>query len=347
MFVEKLTLREYRNIEKLRVMPHEKCNIIIGENAQGKTNLIESIYLCAFGKSHRTKEDLDIIAFNKDYCHVSMDFSKDHISRNITVYLSNKEKKIIVDNNAIKRRSELLGAFSCVLFSPLDLNIIKGTPSIRRKYVDSILSQIYPRYFEMLIRYLKVLKQRNTDLKGKAKLIEVYDAQIAPLATEINGFRYKFIKKIEKTINEISFLEKEKIQLCYSCTQESAYNTELFIKELYKNRSKDLRYQTTAIGPHREDFNIFVNNKDAKHFASQGQQRSVAILLKMGELSLLKDITGNSPVLLLDDVMSELDEFRQQRIFDFIKETQTFITTNALNFKQEGRVFTMKNGVLS
>lgn len=343
MNITSLHLTGYRNLEDMVIAPYNGCNVIIGNNAQGKTNLLEAIYLCAFGKSHRIKQDEGLINFNKDFATVKCYFTKEELHRNITVHLNKKEKKIIVDNKAIKKRSELIGQLNCVMFCPDDLNLVKGSPGDRRKFMDKCLSQIYPKYFEALSKYFELLKYRNAELKNGGKLLDLYNENISILGALINRYRIRYIEdinKIAKTVHK-GLISNENILLTYT---SDLTDKDVYLKELEKVYQKELRYQATQIGPHKEDVVIDINSTNAKMYASQGQQRSIALSLKISELNYIKNIIGETPILLLDDVMSELDKTRQQKLIKQIEGIQSFITTTHLDFSHCGDIYTMIKG---
>lgn len=356
MFIEKLELKNYRNYEKLDINLSSDVNIFFGDNAQGKTNILESIYLCATASSHRGSKDKDIIRFDNDEAHIKLFTKKREMSYRIDMHLKkNKAKGIAVNGVPVKKISEIFGLLNVILFSPEDLSIIKDGPSKRRKFLDVELCQIDKIYLNNLISYNKILNQRNKFLKDIEKsdnpdaFLDVLDEQLIMYAKEIIKRRRSFIDELGKIVYDIHSKisdKKENIMMIYKP------NVEDRIEDIYfMNRESDKRYRTTSIGPHRDDV-IFLNGKeDIRVFGSQGQQRTAALSLKLAEIELVKNRIKDNPILLLDDVLSELDEKRQNHLIESLKDVQTIITCTGVDDfinKQIGknRIFKVVNGTV-
>lgn len=342
MFIKNLSLINYRNYMELDLGFNRGFNILYGKNAQGKTNILESIFLCSSGRSHRTSKDFELINFSKDFFHISIDVEKKYGDNNIEIVFSEKDgKQIHINGDPIRRKGELMGVLNTVLFSPEDLEIIKGGPSVRRRFMDIAISQVKPSYFFNLQQYLKVLKERNHLLKAikvKRNLINTLDIWNEKLSDEASKIIYERIGFID-SINDIievkhRMLSKgEKIKLKYrpSLDFDGDENKEqiksMFLSKLNLLKDRELAYQSTLIGPQREDFTIEINGKAIKQFGSQGQQRTAVLSMKLSEVSLIFNTTGEQPVLLLDDVFSELDDSRRNHLIENLHDTQVFITT--------------------
>lgn len=345
MYITSLHIEGYRNLKPEVFAPSKGCNVILGSNAQGKTNLLEAIYYCSFGKSHRQKTDEGLIGDGEKCASLKCYYVRDELHHNINVYLCGNQKKIAVDGNAIKKRSELIGKMPVIMFCPDDLNIVKGGPGERRKYVDKGLSQLYPKYFEALSRYYAVMKNRNADLKTGGKALEAWDEQLAGCGCAINKLRLKYIEDISSLAGGIHryMVIKEKISLSLN-PDERLLAEDTYIKALEDNRERDLKFGVTTIGPHKDDVEIKILGKDAKLFGSQGQQRTIALSMKLAELKYIERIMGESPILLLDDVMSELDKTRQSRLMSQIEGVQSFITTTHMELAHKGDIYTVRKG---
>ena len=356
MFIEKLELKNYRNYESLDIDLSNDVNIFFGDNAQGKTNILESIYLCATASSHRGSKDKDIIKFESDEAHIKLFTKKREMSYRIDMHLKkNKAKGIAVNGVPVKRISEVFGILNVILFSPEDLSIIKDGPSKRRKFLDVELCQIDKIYLNNLINYNKILNQRNKVLKDYEKvnnvdtMLDVLDEQLITYSKEIIKRRKEFIKELNGIVFDIHSKisdNREKINIVYKP------NIDEKIEDMYLlNRANDKKYRTTSIGPHRDDM-VFMNDKeDIRVYGSQGQQRTVALSLKLAEIELVKNRIGDNPILLLDDVLSELDDKRQHHLIDSLKNVQTLITCTGVNDfvnKQAGKnkLFKVINGTV-
>ena len=358
MYIESLELKNYRNYESLGISFDRGTNILLGDNAQGKTNILESMYVCGTTKSHRGSKDKELIRFGEEESHIRMFLMKDGIRHKIDMHLKkNRSKGAAVDGIPIRRAAELFGMVHFVFFSPEDLNIIKNGPHERRKFMDSELCQINRIYLTQLTNYNKVVLQRNKLLKDISysphlqDTLDIWDQQMVSYGSLLIRERERFIAEINEVLKRIHGNltgGKEEISLIY----EPNVRIEEFEKKLFQDREKDLRQKISSTGPHRDDFCVLVNGIDIRKFGSQGQQRSAALSLKLSEIHLVRSIIHEQPVLLLDDVLSELDSSRQKYLLKSIGEIQTFITcTGVEEFVQNhfplNRIFEVKNGTVT
>ena len=337
MYIESIELKNYRNYEYLYIELDPATNILYGDNAQGKTNILEAAYLCGTTKSHRGSRDREIIRFDQEESHIRMMVRRDGISRKIDVHLKkNKSKGIAVDGIPIKKASELFGIVNLVFFSPEDLNIIKNGPGERRRFLDMELCQLDKIYLQDLAGYNQVLNQRNKLLKDisfsprLADTLDVWDMQLVHYGKKIIGARKRFIGELNGMIRDLHASltgGRESIYLNYEPNVEE----ELLEERLAASRDRDLKFKQSSVGPHRDDFCVQVNDIDIRKFGSQGQQRTAALSLKLSELALVKKRIGENPVLLLDDVLSELDSSRQNYLLQSIHQIQTLITCTGLD----------------
>ena len=331
MWIQNIKLNNFRNYEKLDISLGKNINIFFGNNAQGKTNIIESIFLCSMGKSFRTNKDNELIKIGENNSSVEVKYEKSDRKGKIKIELSNK-KNIYINDIKVKKLSELLGKINVVIFTPDDIDIIKGGPQNRRKFLDIMISQLRPNYMHILSLYIKTIEQRNNYLKqikefGKDEnLLEIWDEKLSEYATKIYVYRKEFIdkiiNKIEKIHNEIT-LGKEKIKIEYVSNCQSKEN---YIELLKERRKLDIIKGYTTKGIHRDEFIIYINGKQLNIYGSQGQQRTTILSLKLAELKVIYDEIGEYPILLLDDFMSELDSTRRKNLLKNIKDTQVIIT---------------------
>lgn len=360
MIVESLKLQNYRNYEYLNMNFDEKINIIYGDNAQGKTNILESMYVCATSKSHRGSKDREIIRFDNDESHIKVNVKKNDMNYRIDMHLKkNKPKGIAVNGIPIKRAVELFGILNIVFFSPEDLNIIKNGPSERRRFIDMELSQLDKIYLDCLINYNKVVNQRNSLLKeyafsGREDIIsslDIWDMQLVKYGNDVIKSREKFVKEINdlvKSIHKKLSGDREQLEIIYEpCVKEQDFES-----ELVRVRDRDLKFKCTNIGPHKDDMCFLINGMDVRKYGSQGQQRTAALSLKLAEIELVKQIIHDTPVLFLDDVLSELDSRRQNFLLDSIGNIQTMITCTGLeefinNRFSINKIFKVVNGTVS
>ncbi|MBS6194464.1 MAG: DNA replication/repair protein RecF [Clostridiales bacterium] len=358
MYIESLELKNYRNYEYLCMNFDCGTNILYGDNAQGKTNVLEAVYLAGTTKSHRGSKDKEMLRFGQEESHIRMTVKKDGVSHKIDMHLKkNKSKGIAIDGIPIRKASELFGIVNLVFFSPEDLNIIKNGPSERRRFLDLELCQLHKIYLQDLSDYNKILNQRNKLLKDiafspkLAETLDVWDMQLVSYGKKIIVLRKRFMEELNEIIREIHKNltgGKEEIVLEY----EPSVQEEAFEEQLARSREKDLRFRMSSVGPHRDDFGVKVNGIDIRKFGSQGQQRTAALSLKLSEIYLVKKIIKDDPVLLLDDVLSELDSNRQNYLLQSIHEIQTMITCTGLEeFIQNqfaiNRVFRVIDGKIS
>ena len=339
MKINSLTIKNFRNYDGLSVKFDEKVNVFIGKNAQGKTNLLESIYYCCIGKSFKSCKDKELIKWGKENSSISLVANKKYRDVKIDIKLNNSQKKNIQINGiSIRKMGELIGEINIVFFSPQELRLVRESPDERRKFMDIDISQNNKRYFYQLSRYEKILANRNKLLKtcqtmeSLKETIDIWDRALVTSAKLIAFERQKFVEQImpyaEKAHSYIS-QGKESLKLVYKCgcgiTLDDDFEKNMD-KLLKKNIEKDFKLGYTTIGVHRDDIDIFLNDVEVKNFGSQGQQRTVALSLKLAELENMQNINGEYPILLLDDVFSELDLERQERLLKFVGRTQTFIT---------------------
>lgn len=348
MYLENIEIQNFRNYEYAELSFSSSINVLIGENAQGKTNLIESIYFLALSRSHRTSRDRELIRWDSDFAKVKGKLNKKSSSVPLEIVLSKRGKIAKLNHLEQKKLSDYIGQLNVILFAPEDLSLVKGSPSVRRKFIDMELGQMNKIYLYHLTQYQKVLKQRNQFLK-QAKYDKKYDTiyldvlteQLAAEAAEVLSSRFKFVNQLSKWANTVQndiSDEKEQLKIRYrtstSATEEMSVE-EIFnrLKEEYKTvTAQEIDQGTTTIGPHRDDLIFYVNGRNVQTYGSQGQQRTTALSLKLAEIELMHEMTGEYPILLLDDVLSELDDSRQTHLLKTIQDkVQTFITTTSLD----------------
>ena len=337
MFIESIELSDYRNYSHLHIDFHKGTNVLYGDNAQGKTNILEAVYVCSTTKSHRGSKDKEIIRFGADESHIKMMVRRDGIPYRIDMHLKkNKAKGVAVNGVPIKKASELFGIVNVIFFSPEDLNIIKNGPAGRRKFIDLELSQLDKVYFNHLSNYSRIVNQRNHLLKDSAyrqdamETLDIWDLQLVQYGNAIIARRKQFVDEMNEIVSGIHKKltgGKEEIRLIY---EPSTKNMSLE-QALEMNRQRDIRMKSTSVGPHRDDVCFMVGNLDIRRFGSQGQQRTAALSLKLAEIELVKRVIGDTPVLLLDDVLSELDKHRQNYLLDSIHDIQTLITCTGVD----------------
>ncbi len=345
MFIQSLELNDFRNYNNLNITFEKDTNILYGDNAQGKTNVLEAIYAGATAKSHRAGNDREMIRFGCEEAHIKLMVDKGGVPLRIDLHLKkHKAKGIAVNGIPIRKISDLFGILNVVIFSPEDLNLIKDGPAERRKFLDLELCQLDKMYVYHLIQYNKVLNQRNRLLKdisfgnqGDLKeTLDIWDRQLAQYGSEIVRERKKFTGHLNEIIKEIhSHITdaKEELCVCYEPNVEE----EKFYECLVENREKDLKRGSTSVGPHRDDIGFYDGEIDLRKYGSQGQQRTAALSLKLSEIHLVEDLIKDMPVLLLDDVLSELDSKRQKHLLDEIAKVQTIITCTGLDEFVENR----------
>ena len=374
MRIKRLKVENFRNLEKLDIEFSDGVNIIYGNNAQGKTNIIEAIYIFSFGKSFRANRDIELLKFDKEYFvsnieimkkdrELEMDFGFDKFSN----------KKMIKVNGVIQKKvSDIIGKLNVVVFKPEDIKIVTDAPSVRRKYIDYLISSISKGYLENITKYKKVLEERNNLLKEiKIKLkgnrvlekndedfLDVYDKLLSKLNCEIYNERKRVIEKLNNYIYGIhlklteNYINNEKLHIKYVSNVEE--DIQKMYNDLIKSRLNDINKGYTSFGIHRDDYIISINSLDVSIYGSQGQKKSSIISLKLSELKVIEEVIGEKPVLLLDDYMSELDEKRRLKFLDIIEDIQIIITTthkisidgkhNTYFYVDNGKIEREKNG---
>jgi DNA replication and repair protein RecF len=358
MIVKSLELKDYRNYSSLRMKFDNGTNILYGENAQGKTNILEAVYLCGTTKSHRGSKDKEMIMFHKEESHIRILIEKNKIPHKIDFHLKkNKSKGVAIDGIPIKRQTELFGLLNLVLFSPEDLYIIKNGPSERRRFLDLELCQMNKIYLHDLANYNKALIQRNNLLKqisfnkNLLDTLSVWDFKLIEYGKNIINMRNEFILKINDIVFDIHKRltgNREELALQY----EPNVREQEFEEKLSKSRGRDLEQKITSVGPHRDDMSFLLGSIDIRKYGSQGQQRTAALSLKLAEIELVKSIMKENPILLLDDVLSELDRQRQMHLLNSIGDIQTIMTCTGLeefiNLRyKNNKIFHVVNGTVT
>lgn len=345
MYIKSLELNNFRNYDNLNIMFDKNTNILYGDNAQGKTNVLEAIYIASTTKSHRGNKDKEIIMFEHEEAHIKLMVEKHQVPIRIDMHLKkNKAKGIAINGIPIKKASELFGVLNVVFFSPEDLNIIKNGPAERRRFIDMELCQLDKMYVSSLIHYNKILNQRNKLLKDLSfshnrdleETLDIWDRQLAEYGEQVILRREMFIRELNEIIYDIHgniTNQTEHLLLHY---EPNVPKNQLY-EELVKCRDKDLRFGSTTKGPHRDDMGFYNHGIDIRKYGSQGQQRTAALSLKLSEIHLVRDLIKDLPVLLLDDVLSELDSSRQKHLLDGIEGVQTIITCTGLDEFIENR----------
>ncbi|MEG2540424.1 MAG: DNA replication/repair protein RecF [Clostridia bacterium] len=360
MKILSLELKNFRNYKNAFVEFGDGLNVLYGKNASGKTNMLESVYLSSIFHSPRTSKDKEMVLLGEKFAQVKLTIEKRFRKHTISLQIDEQgKKKVAVDNIPVQRAGELLGILGVVFFSPDEMKLVKDAPSERRRFLDVGLSQQQKIYFLTLQRYNKTLKQKNNLLKDSRyaqninEMLDVWDVGLAECGATIIARRTEFILELSKVASvahaELS-ADTEVLKLSYESDIETA-GTVAEIKERLYNaiveaREKDKQLGYSSVGPHRDDIKIEINNRDSRKFASQGQQRTIALALKLGEAELYKKELGESPVLLLDDVLSELDLYRQTRLLEMTKGLQTILTCTEYEAKIEARKFEICDGTV-
>lgn len=348
MYCTKISYKNYRNIETAVIEPIKGVNVFHGDNAQGKTNLLEGIYYFACGKSFRGAKDRELIRFGEENASISLEFTDSVRERDHRILFSQTERKACFKEGIkINRMSEFIGSFRAVLFSPEHLSIVKDGPSERRTFLDVAISQLYPVYMASLSRYQKILVQRNACIKDREEgrfsedMFRVLSEQLARESALISEYRQKYVLKLSEHVgNIISDMTcgKEKAELIY----DGRGGEKEYLDCLTLNNEKEFRAGVTLYGPHKDDITILLNGKDSRSFASQGQQRSIALSMKLSEGEISKEITGEYPVFLFDDILSELDRKRKEYILSGLEGRQVIIT--CCEDIPKGHIFGVKSG---
>ncbi|QDI93107.1 DNA replication/repair protein RecF [Salicibibacter halophilus] len=370
MYVRDLSISDYRNLEATTLAFENTVNLFLGENAQGKTNLMEALYVLAFAKSHRTNRDRELITWGKDYARVQGEINKRVSSLSLDIQFSTQGKRAKLNGLEQQRISEFIGALNVVMFAPEDLNLVKGGPKQRRRFIDMEIGQISNIYLYHLAQYHRILKQRNQLLKEHAQkrasestlMHEVLTEQLIKAAAQVVQRRLSFIHQLQKWAGPTHWSisrQLEELQIAYIPSADVSLELDLStIENIYANafeekKEQEIRRGLTLIGPHREDLAIYVNDRDIQTYGSQGQQRTAALSLKLAEIELIEKETADPPVLLLDDVLSELDDFRQSHLLNTIQgKVQTFITTTNISgieheVLKQAKTFHVHNGNIS
>ena len=358
MIIKSLELADFRNYETLDISFSTGTNILYGDNAQGKTNILEAIFISSTTKSHKGSKDRDIVNFNKEEAHIRTYIEKEDVEYKVDMHLrKSKSKGIAIDGQKIKKAADLLGLLNVVFFSPEDLNIIKNGPAERRRFIDMELCQIDNFYLYNLNHYNKIVNQRNKLLKDMymnpslKETLTIWDSQLVSFGSKIIERRQAFVEQLNEIIYEIHKKlsgGKEELLIQY---EPDVVNDD-FEKKLKNNQEKDIKFKITSVGPHRDDLCFMVNDVDIRKFGSQGQQRTCALSLKLAEIELVKKVTKEKPVLLLDDVLSELDSNRQNYLLNSIGDIQTIITCTGLdefvnNRFEINKIFRVTNGIVT
>lgn len=353
-----LKLNNYRNYAEEDIKFLNGINLLVGKNAQGKTNLLETIYYSAIGKSPRVNRDTDLINWQKDRANFCVFAQKKEGTKKIEILFNRQTKKAIKVNGInLLKIGDLLGTINVVFFSPDELKLVKNAPEDRRKFMDTDISQLNKNYFYTLIKYNKIIDQRNKLLKTNKnetsleQTLPIWDTQLAEAGSKLIVERIKFLEQLKKYVSDThSFLtnNKENLAIEYAGTTGSSQEEikQKLLQELIKSRDKDKKLGFTTVGPHRDDIKLTTNNVDVRTFGSQGQQRTVALSMKIAELEIFKDECGEYPILLLDDVLSELDQDRQQRLLWKVKNIQTIITATQYDpfMFQNANIIKIDNG---
>ncbi len=351
MILKRLNCQNFRNLAEFSLEPCEEMNVICGENAQGKTNILEAIWLFTGAKSFRGAKDSAFIKFGEEKAFCEINFISGGIENEAKLLIDEK-RNAVLNNNKLKSPSLLAGHFNAIIFSPIDLRLVTDGPSVRRRFLDTAIGQLYPSYIELLKEYLRAITQRNKIIKDLRfdstldVLLDVFEEEIAVKGAKLTALRKKYISTLNKYLPKLySGISggKEELQTDYiSVCNENE------LKEILKDKRKeDMFTGVTSVGPHRDDIKFKINGISARTYGSQGQKRSVALSLKLAEGEVIKNIVGECPVLLLDDIMSELDPSRQEFILNHIKGMQTFLSCcDPSNFKnlKAGKIFNIKEG---
>ena len=369
MYIEALSLKNYRNYEELFIEFENKVNVILGENAQGKTNVMESIYVLAMAKSHRTSNDKELIRWDEEYAKIEGRVQKQYSSLPLQLVISKKGKKARLNHIEQQKLSQYVGNMNVVMFAPEDLNLVKGSPQVRRRFIDMEIGQISPIYLHDMSQYQKILQQRNHYLKmlqikkqTDQTMLEILTEQFIQVAVKIIAKRFEFLHLLAKWAGPIHkgiSRGLETLEINYKPSVEVLEEQELskmvtcFEEKFGKVKTKEIERGTTLFGPHRDDLLFFVNGRDVQTFGSQGQQRTTALSVKLAEIELIQAEIGEYPILLLDDVLSELDDYRQSHLLNTIQgKVQTFVTTTSvegINHQtlREASTFLVESGAIN
>lgn len=370
MIIENISINNFRNLKDISFTPHRQCNIISGANAQGKTNILEAIWTLTGCKSFRGSKERDFMGFKKNSLDIKISFKDLRRVQSISYQLnkhSSKSKIMMLNGVELKTPQPLFEEFKCVVFTPDDIELIKGSPEKRRSFIDLCHSQLHHSSLKLIRRYDKILSQRNATLKDiyngrySASVLDAWDRQLAYACAAISIMRLEYVKKIDKCASELYRIissQKERLAIdymseCFSNevlgTGETEKIAELYYDQLKNNMNDDIRLGYTRLGAHRDDIGILIDHMPIRDFGSQGQKKSAALVLKLAQATLLFDDTNEPPIILLDDVMGELDIMRQRLIFEVVEEMQVFITVcneNSISLKSDAKIFNIQDGRL-
>ncbi|MDD2370908.1 MAG: DNA replication/repair protein RecF [Firmicutes bacterium] len=359
MILKNISLKNFTNYEDAYCDFDENINIFVGDNAQGKSNLLESIYYISTISSSKKNKDRELIKWGRDYFSISAHFFNQHGENKVSVKVVGNKKEVYLNNYKIEKRKEYIGYLITVIFNPEDLYIIKGEPALRRQYIDNELSKTDVEYFVDSIKYKKVLEQRNILLKEYKRkkvsdeLMDIWEEQLSKYGIKIINKRLELIDQLKEISKKIHYRitdDAENLQISYQTNIDIENIEDSYRQLMKKNRQKDIERGYTSVGPHRDDLEILINGISAKKFASQGQQRTISLSLKISEIEFIKRKTGEYPILLLDDVLSELDKNRKHKLLEEIEnKVQTIITTTDLNdienfFIDKGKIIIIQDG---
>ena len=358
MKIKTLELTNFRNYKNQKITLSDNLNVIIGNNAQGKTNLLEAIFICAIGKSPRTSKDKDLVNWSSQFAKISLDIVKNIGNKEIDIFLfPNQNKAIKIDKIGIKKMGQLMGNLNAIYFSPDELKLIKESPDERRRFMDIDLCQFDKNYFYTLHEYNQILQQRNKLLKNPdAKVVKdtipIWNEQLAKYGAKIILSRLNLIERLKVhafNIHKNLTSDKEELKLTYQGYIADDENSlkDLLLRKYDESLTKDIKLGYTTVGPHRDDIKIEANNIDLRSFGSQGQQRTASLTLKLAELQVFHDHLDEYPVLLLDDVLSELDASRQTKLLNYVSNIQTLVTCTDFNFDIPHVKYHVSNGTIS
>ncbi|TDQ38337.1 DNA replication/repair protein RecF [Aureibacillus halotolerans] len=365
MHIQHLKLTNYRNIARADIEFSPEVNVLLGQNAQGKTNVMEAAYVLGMAKSHRTPRDKELIKWDETYAKIEGDIVKKNSSLSMRLVISEQGKKARLNQLEQKKLSMYLGALNVVMFAPEDLHLVKGSPQVRRRFLDMEIGQVSPMYMHHLSTYVKVLKQRNQLLKNMQRkkqdpvMLDVLTEQLADTAATLTSKRFSFLALLQQWAAPIHAgitEQHEALRVAYKPSLDVSANEDLstlvkkYLEKFQAIREKEIERGSTLIGPHRDDLLFYVNEKEVQTYGSQGQQRTTALSLKLAELELIRHEVGEYPVLLLDDVLSELDNSRQTHLLNTIQgKVQTFVTTTNVDgiehdTIQKAAMFSVRHG---
>lgn len=357
MQIKKLTLKDYRSYQERVFDFSDKLNVLVGKNAQGKTNVLEAIFFMIIGKSFKSSKEKEVISWGKENAYIKGEFEKKYREIELEFFFNKDHKKSIkIDGIGIRKMGELLGSVNAVFFSPEELKLVKDSPEERRRFMNVVLSQTNKKYFYLLGRYEKVLSNRNKllksthDLKDIKETIDIWDRALSDLANKIYKERRLFLEELSpyaQKAHEYLSGGREKIEIVYKSSFEGEDYEQKMIRGLSKNLEKDFKLGYTSLGIHRDEIDIYLNGVEVKNYGSQGQQRTTALSLKLAELEFIKNRVGEYPILLLDDVFSELDSERRKKLLNFTSKTQTIITCTEFDKTKdfEGKIFNIEKKI--